>query len=114
MTHEFQTWFSELQSQRARRKRQRNSLARQCIRFVLGDIRTNARGVQLGRFRKYVGFDCTIYGPDFEIEVTREDDELGKPESYHFFCNNTFRSERITDAAVRRIVSEISREQLSL
>ena len=128
-------WLSELQSEHARNPRNRTTLARQSIKFVLeradffpgalgfrdasrqSDMDhfrlqyTNMRGLQLRRFRHYIGKGERLYElGTIDVEVTVHYDERANPVSYEFFCNETYRREHIVAASLRKIVKEVSRE----
>jgi len=130
----FEKRLSELQSTRAKKPRNRTSLARTAVRFVLREaamypgIRSSVdletqnnwegcyagfeikRGRSLARYRHFVGCECRLQGRGIDIEVTVIEDEYGRPDAHEFFCNTTFRKERIVDATLRKIVKQISRE----
>ena len=134
MDDEAKTWFSELQSRNASKPRNRTALTRESVRYILreADIfpgirqqggleRQNAwdekyfsnhpkRGHNLNRFKHYVGAECRLHGKNIDVEVTAFEDERGRPSSYRFFCNLTFRKEEVKYSTIRKIVSEVSKE----
>ena len=134
MDDKAKTWFRELQSKNASRPRNRTTLARESVRYILreADIlpgirqhcgigRQNAwdenyfrdhpkRGHNLSRFKHYVGAECRLHGKNIDVEVTAFEDECGRPSSYRFFCNLTFREEEVRYSTIRKIVSEVSKD----
>ena len=135
MNDKAKAWLSKLQSGHARKPRNRTTLARQSVKFVferadffpgaLGFIdasrqrdldnyrlqHTDTRGQQLARFRHYIGEGRRLYElGTIDVEVTTIYDQHGKPESYEFFCNDTFRRETILAATLRKIVKAVSRK----
>ena len=128
-------WLSELQSKHARNPRNRTTLARQSVKFVFeradffpgalgfrdagrqSDMDhyrlqyTDMRGLQLRRFRHYIGAERHLYEKDtIDVEVTTHYDDGAVAVSYEFFCNETYRRETILASTLRKIVKDVSRE----
>ena len=109
-----QTWFSERQSWVAKHPRNRTSLAREAVEFILqttlrGNLHVSGHGLHLRRFRDFVGHECRLEADGLDIDITLIDDEDGKPVQYRFFCNQTFRIEELADSTVRGLVSRVAK-----
>lgn len=101
--------FSEYQSWVARHPRNRTSLAREAIEFILrrtmtGNAKVWERGTHLRRFRDFVGYGCRLEDGDLDVDITLIDDEYGRPIQYRFHCNKTYRVEEPVYSSVRGLI----------
>lgn len=127
-------WFSELQSERAKRPRNRTSVAKRAVEYILREapefpatvplrglgkqidldnIRKDAvqkRGRDLARFRHFVGAERRLFGKNIDIEVTAIEDDDGKVIEYDIFDSKTNERNILKEATIRSIIFRLKNQ----
>lgn len=125
--------LSKRQSRYASGPRNRSTLARTAIEYVLREAdefpgtpeiadltkldRHDAtfkdivpkRGRQLARFRHYVGEGHRLLGKGIDIEVSAIEDHDGNVVRYEFFDNNTLKRGKLKATSLRKAVIDVSK-----